>query len=261
VQEPIIIHDFPDAGVSLMPSTARQFDERMAALIPAWSGIAAAVKPCLVILSNHSERTIVAYCVWFEMTDGAGRLQQSFVHFNYPNAITGGSAGRNGLPRDREVRPGEERVVGTMFEIMPDVNNQWLTDFAKQQGERLKDVRRLEVRIDAMIFDDGSLVGEDTSELQRAFETYLTATQEVCQSVVSSIDGGSSIDDVFQWLLTALADAKTRVEGGDRSALYYVEATADALRARRKVGDERVADVLRQAIRHTPFVIRRDSLM
>lgn len=230
MQEPVAVHDFADVGVSLMPSTAPQFDARMTALIPDWSGIAAALKPYLVILSNHSKRTIVAYGVSFETTDSAGRVLQSLVHFNYPNAVAGAGVGQNGLPRDREVRLGEERVVGTNFEIMPDADNRWLTDFARQQSERFKETRKFDVGIDAVIFDDETLIGEDTSELQRAFERYLNTTQGIYRSVVSRIDEGNSIDEVFQWLRTAAGAARDKGPA-DLDAFYYVQGRLDLITA------------------------------
>ena len=259
VQEPIVVHDFADVGVSLMPPTTAQFDARMEALIADVAGTAAALKPYLVILSNHSKRTIVAYCVSFEMTDSTGRVHQSLVHFNYPNAVAESGVGQSGLPRGREVRPGEARVVGTNYEIMPEAGTWWLADFARSQSERFKDTRKLVIGIDAVIFDDGTLVGEDTSELQQAFEKYLNTTQEIYRSVVSRIDLGVSIDDVFQSLRGPAEDARAKVRGGDWSGFYYVQAAGDVSRARKKIGDDRVRDVFEKAIRQTPFVVKRDS--
>jgi len=115
VQGPIVVHDFANVGVRLIPSTDPEFDARMAALIPEWSKLAVGLKPYLVILSNQSERTIVAYCVSFQTTDSGGRVHQRLVHFNYPNAVAGATVGQHGLPRGREVSHGEERVVGTNF--------------------------------------------------------------------------------------------------------------------------------------------------
>ena len=133
--------------------------------------------PFVAILSNLSTRTVVAYCIAFESADEGGRSRQNLVHFNYPNAVAGTAPDQTGLPRGREVRPGEERVVGLRFEINPSVDNAWLDEFAKQQGDLAKGLRSLTVEVDAAIFDDGVLVGRDTSGLQQAFEMYLQATQ------------------------------------------------------------------------------------
>jgi hypothetical protein len=155
------------------------------------------------------------------------------------------------------VRPGEERVVGTRFEVMPDVDNQWLPAFARKQREQLEDARTLRVAIDAVIFEDGTLIGEDRSELQRAFEKYLSTAQSIYRGLVARIDSGQSVDEAFQWLRTASAEALKKGPE-DLEAYYYVQAAGDVVRARTKIDDRRVRDVLEQAIRKTPFAVRRE---
>jgi len=255
--EPIVIHDFSDAGVRLTPSTAPGFDERVGPLIQPWGSQAMALKPYLVILSNESKYTIVAYCVVFTTTDASGPVHQKLIHFNYPQAVAGRGSDGSGLPRGREVRTGEERVVGMNFEIMPEYDNRWLGEFAVKQNEALKEARKLEVSLDAVIFDDGRLVGDDTSELQRAFEQYLRSTEAIYRSVASRIDGGESVETAFQWLRQSLAEAIQKGPN-DVGAFYYVQAAGDVGRARTRIGDGRVRDVFEQAIRKTPFVITRE---
>jgi hypothetical protein len=255
--EPIGIHDFADRGVSLLPATAPQFDAQLTQLIPRWSDAAGALKPYLAILSNHSKRTIVAYSVSFDTTDGSGNTHQDMTHFNYPSAVAGTGDGSSGLPRDREVRPSEFRVVGAYYEIMPDLDNRWLTDFARRQSERLKDARTLEVGIDAVIFDDGSIIGEDTSGLQQAFEKYLNTTQQIYRSILSRVEGGSSISEAIEWLRGTADEARRKAATGDRDVFYYVQAVGDVSRARRSIGDDRMREVLANAIRRTPFVVKR----
>jgi len=253
VHEPIV-QDFSNKGVSLTPSNAPPFDARVTALIPEWSQVANALKPYLVILSNKSERTIVAYCLQFDVILEDGRIFQEVVHFNYPSAVAGKVPGQSGLPRGREVRAGEGRVVGTSFEIMPAVDNRWLDAFAKQQRERFNTAQRLSIRIDAVIFDDGTLLGDDVSGLRHAFETYLNASQQIYRDIVSRLEGGIPIDDAFGWLSKAATEAKSKVQG-DRESFYYVQAAGDVTRARRSLGDSQVRDVLARAIRSVPFVI------
>lgn len=254
VQEPITVQDLAEQGVSLTSPSAPTFDARMTQLVPEWSTLASALKPYLVILSNQSARTIVAYCVQFEVTNGDGRVFQDVVHFNYPAAVARTAQNMTGLPRGREVRPGEARVVGTSFEIMPAVDNRWLDAYAKQQRERFGTARKLSIWIDAVIFEDGTLLGNDVSDLRHAFDTYLNASQQIYRGIVSRIQQGSSVDEAFSWLSTTATEAKSKV-ANNRDALYYVQAAGDVIRARRSLGDTQVSEVLARSIRDVPFVI------
>jgi len=256
VQPAITIQDFADIGVSLLPPTDPQFDARVKALIQQWTALAVAVKPHLVILSNRSDRTIVAYCISFLATDGKGGKRQNLVHFNYPNAVAGIGEGGGALPRGREVRPGEGRVIGPHFEIMPDVDNGWLAEYAKQAEVHLKDTRRLAIEIDAVIFEDGSLVGADTSELQTAFEKYLKVSQDIYRSIVANLEADRSIDEVMEseWAAAREVSAK---DDTARDGFYRVQAVSDISKLRKQVGDVRVRQAFRDAIRQTPFVIKR----
>ena len=88
-------------------------------------------------------------------------------------------------------------MVGLRFEINPVVDNTWLDEFARQQSDLAKGLRSLTVEVDSAIFDDGVLVGRDTSELQQAFEMYMQATQRLYQSVLRDLNVGQTIDAIF----------------------------------------------------------------
>ena len=111
MQEQVRLRDLPGVGILLASPLTTGFDERVGALVPAWRGQAIALKPFVAIMSNRSTRTVVAYGIAFETTDEGGRSRQTLVHFNYPNAVAGTAPDQTGLPRGREVRPGEERVL------------------------------------------------------------------------------------------------------------------------------------------------------
>jgi len=261
MQEHVSLRDLPDVGILLASPLTTGFDERVGALVPAWRRQAIALTPFVAILSNLSTRTVVAYCIAFESADEGGRSRQNLVHFNYPNAVAGTAADQTGLPRGREVRPGEERVVGLRFEINPSVDNAWLDEFARQQGDLAKGLRSLTVEVDAAIFDDGLLVGRDTSGLQQAFEMYLQATQGLYQSVLRELNAGQTIDAIFASIRASMRQNREKSFNNpdDREAVYAVQAAGDALQARARIGDDKVKEVFERAIRRVPFTVRREA--
>ncbi|HWI19875.1 MAG TPA: hypothetical protein VNT81_19110 [Vicinamibacterales bacterium] len=261
MQEHVSLRDLPSVGILLASSLTTGFDERVGALVPAWRRQAIALTPFVAILSNLSTRTVVAYCIAFESADEGGRSRQNLVHFNYPNAVAGTAPDQTGLPRGREVRPGEERVVGLRFEINPSVDNAWLDEFARQQGDLAKGLHSLTVEVDAAIFEDGLLVGRDTSGLQQAFEMYLQATQGLYQSVVRELNAGQTIDAIFASIRASMRQNREKSFNNpdDREAVYSVQAAGDALQARARIGDDKVKEVFERAIRPVPFTVRREA--
>src|SRR6478735_6325160 len=257
-QEQVSLRDLPEVGISLASPLMTGFDDRVGAIVPAWRSQALALTPFVAILSNLSTRTVVAYCIAFESADESGRSRQNLVHFNYPNAVAGTAPDPTGLPRGREIRPGEERVVGLRFEINPSVDNAWLDEFARQQSDLAKGLRSLAVEVDAAVFDDGVVVGRDTSGLQQAFEMYVQATQGLYQSVLRELNTGQTISAIFGSIRASMRQNREKSFNNpdDREAVYAVQAAGDALQVRARIGDDKVKEVFERALRRVPFTVR-----
>jgi hypothetical protein len=88
----------PAAGVTLTASDSSGFDARVQSLFPTLGDQALRLKPYLVIVSNRSERPIVAYSVFFHMTRADGRWIKHHVHFKYPDAVAGIGSDENPFP-------------------------------------------------------------------------------------------------------------------------------------------------------------------
>jgi hypothetical protein len=88
------------------------------------------------------------------------------------------------MPRGRERYPGEERLVGICFEINPSRDPYWVRDYATWQREAFADTRTLEIDLDAVLFADGALYGEDTKRpaddatLAQNFTAFFMAKQQ-----------------------------------------------------------------------------------
>jgi hypothetical protein len=113
-------------------------------------------------------------------------------------------------------------------------------------SETPKDLTALQIELDAIIFDDGLLLGPDHSGLAEQFAEYVAARQDVYRGMVERIDGSSGVsDDIFAPLREAVA---RRSENPIAS-----EAAAEALGLQHNI----MRDVFQQVLRPDPFIIRR----
>lgn len=110
-----------------------------------------------------------------------------------------------------------------------------------------------------MIFDDGVLLGEDTSELQQAFEKYLNGcANDLSRRYIAATRGKVRRRSVSAAAQCSAAEAGAK-DASDADAFYFGQAAGEVLRARRRIGgDDRVREVFAKAIRQTPFVITRN---
>jgi hypothetical protein len=227
-------------------------------LLPEGAPVALELKPCIVIVSNESSLVVVAYSVTFWFTFRSGESHRHSVHFKYPDAVanTAADAADNGTGidsamalrarlRGREIRPGEQRVVGAGFELWPDADVVTYRSSYLEMSETRKDLTALQIELDAVIFDDGLLLGPDHAGLAEHFAEYVAAKQDVYRGMVERIDGSGVSDDIFAPLRESIA---RRSENPIVS-----EAAAEALGLQHNI----MRDVFQQVLRPEPFIIRR----
>lgn len=243
-------------GVMLVSPTNPEFNSRVHSLLPESARVAMELKPWIAIVSNQSSRVVVAYSVTFWSTFGSGESQRNTVHFKYPDAVANADAREYGAASDlgvalrarfrgREIRPGEQRVVGAGFELWPDSDVVTYRESYIEMSEAPKDLTALQIELDAVIFDDGLLLGPDHAGLAEQFAEYVVAKQDVYRSMVERIDGSGVSDDIFAPLREAVA---RRSENPIAS-----EAAAEALGLQHNI----MRDVFFQVVRPKPFIIRR----
>ena len=165
--------------------------------------------------------------------------------------------------RGREIRPREQRVIGVGFELWPDEDVAAYRDSWLGRSEKWKDVAALHIELDAVIFDDGLLLGPDRSGLGEHFAAHLAAKQDVYRDMVERIDSSGVADDIFAPLRQTVV--ARRNESGSVPQLafdlknplarYPKEAAAEALGMQHNI----MGDVFRRALRREPFIIHRRS--
>jgi hypothetical protein len=206
----------------------------------------------------------MAYSVVWRITDKGGRQSTFVLPFKYPDALAGTADSGGISPNNREdgpVTPGEKRLVSTEIQVDSSWEDQFylnqLRSFAKDVKQDYADANEIEVTLDAVIFSDGLLTGPDQNGLDQEFMTYFESKQRLFRQIVKDLDSGKTVDQAFVPISTLAANHV--VSPSDMPAFYQVLAAQEINALRRRVGDTKVGDRVRIAIRKEPFVIRRET--
>jgi hypothetical protein len=246
----IRIFDFESEGVTLTPTTAADFDARAQAILGGNASPLLELKPYLAIVKNQNPRTVVAYTVAFTVIKRNYSSETSYGQFKFPDAVAGTSNGLS-LLQGREIRTGEERLVGRGFEVWPPEHVNTYRDFGLAEAHRLINVNSVEIALDAVIFDDGALLGPDQSRLAEHFIEFVRAKQSLYRDIVVGLENGE--EDVFV-RVRALASGPSSSRRNSLD-LYPRLAAEEILRFQDRVALE----VFRRTLRREPFAIRRPS--
>jgi hypothetical protein len=250
------------AGVTLVTAASADFEAQVRKEAGQWAGAALRSSPQLVIVRNESPHTIVAYAISFKSTRRDGIWDFHHIEFKYPDAVVTTDPEIAVMLRDREIRPSEQRLVSRYFEIDPGLDNSWLPQMVDMQTKDLGEFARgeefaaLEIAIDAVLFEDGRLLGPNQSQMDTRFLLLLQRKQELYRAATDLMASGHSLDDALLKLQSALPAATETMEEMLNAHLAR-SAMGDALRLRARYGADRATDAIRRAVRPSPFTIRK----
>jgi hypothetical protein len=247
----IEIVDFSTDGVALLPATDPTFDARAQGILGDYAEALSDLKPYLAIVSNRNPRTVVAYTVMWTAALRNGSSEIIYTQFKFPDAVAGTS---NGLAilQDREIKPGDERLVGMGFEVWPPEHAASYLGHGLQTLARLGAMTHLQIALDAVIFDDGTLLGANQSRLAEHFIEFVHAKQTIYRNIVVGLENGDAIEKLFASLRQLQAARPQPSDPG-----YQREAACDVLDFHNHV----MLEVFRRTLRREPFAIRRPSGM
>jgi len=250
-----------DAGVRLIPSWAPDFDQRVRSFVRHGADLALRCKPDLAILVNESPHAIVAYADLFLGLDG----RHTVLH-RYPEAAAGD--GRTQVfPRKQGVRPGEQRLVNRTFELDPEAeDNSWLENICGPgAGSQMLPART--IRLDAVIFEDGTLVGPNESRIDEHFAAHVGAQQDGFRLIVERVIAGDTLEDALKVLRAWQPDMDSRRgPGGPREGdqesyrtfyRYLVAGEINWWRSFYRNDPQQTYALFKNAIRAEPFRIHR----
>ena len=174
---------FESDGVRLIPPSDVEFDSLVETLaVPGWAQTIREASPSVVIVANETARKIVALSTRFSVVGGR-RQGTNAVFFVAPDAIATSEVeyGRASSPG---ILPGQQEMIGFDFAVPnrtyaskftreevdfydPQVRN-WIQSRAKE----LASAHAVHVTFDAVIFDDGRLLGDPASNLVAHFDAW-----------------------------------------------------------------------------------------
>jgi len=249
----IEIADFAPEGVTLTPATAPDFDSRAAAILGAGAPPALELKPYLAIVRNQNPRTVVAYTVAWTATVRNGTTRVKYTQFKFPDAVAGTSNGLS-LLEGREIGAGAERLIGLGFEIWPPEHADSYRNYGLAEAFDLGSVIRLHIALDAVIFDDGSLLGPDRFLLAQHFIEFVRAKQSAYRDIVVALESDGLGEDALA-PFRAIVRTPPAALPSDPFAIYPHLAAQEVLGFHRRV----LLEVFRRTLRRRPFTIRRLS--
>ena len=279
--EEVEVTGFESDGIDLISPLSSEFDSRADALSPPeMSDIAKDAKPYVVIVSNKTSRNIVAFTM--ALSNFEGKAMPNPLFYSYPPAaveqqifMAPNAVGSTGLDfGDRSeagIPPGGQRLIGLgfsipamrpKFEAQPGVADwdddrmwNWVVSTTREFVARIKSQGRgitgIRIKLDAVIFDNGLLIGPDTNDqLSSHLEGAVKARQDLYRMFVDSLDRGALIDELFP---------EPEEAANDLSDIFgfRLGAIATVNDLRRRNGDDKIRQVLQQAILKEPFVIHR----
>jgi hypothetical protein len=174
----IEISDFRDQGVSLTPATDADFEARANAILAGKAEAVMELAPYLTIVANRNPRTVVAYTVAWAAVLRNGSTEFNYTQMKFPDAVAGVTNGL-ALLHGREMKMGDERLVGMGFEVWPLEYAASYREYGVQSAAALGGVSSLAIELDAVIFEDGTLLGPDRSQLAENFIEFVHAKQSL----------------------------------------------------------------------------------
>jgi hypothetical protein len=261
----IIANGLDFEHISLISVSNPTFGTTLRTLLGNTSTAATELLPYVVILSNRSPNTIVAYTLSWKLKRDTTVELQKFVQAKYPDAVAGVPDTGAVSFADREDRPidtGEQRVVALEFEFGPPYKNQywkeWIHEVAAWQKQQYAAVHSVQVDLDAVIFSNGVLIGPDSSQLGMHFSAYVAAKQDLFRQIAASLDSGSTVEEAFR-AIDSIAQAKP-VDPSKDPWLFYRRLAAEEIEAlRKRIGDPSSSLICKKAVRKQPFIVRRGS--
>lgn len=191
---PVAVVSSPLPGVEIIAPGDPRFDQEARQIVGAKLDLVKTLSPLLMLIKNNSQHSIVAYSPEWDLMRGAEEIP--FVALRtFPMAISGPECD---ALYDRPIRPGEERLEGMKSEVgnHPDDAS---TD-AKYQAEDLAGVTSVKAHLDAVIFDDGTIVGPDRHDLSGKFVPYVEDHQSLYRTILASLHAGEPAEKLYDSL-------------------------------------------------------------
>jgi hypothetical protein len=204
------LKDFAERGVRLIGSGDPEFSQLVGAALRGVDASAphgdptrvGALEPLTVVLMNETSNAIIGYSIVWIGTDATGQEQREPRIHMQPYALKhGNTLGYDAKQRGGVLPPNCIKVLtplGAFDEqssISMSSSDQEMAEFAAGfQGSEP------EVQLDAVIFDDGTVIGPDANHLMETFGAYLAAKNDVLGYLLEPTNMMNEISSQFELL-------------------------------------------------------------
>jgi hypothetical protein len=263
------LHDLESDGVTLVSPLRPDFDSLARPLLgERIADIGLGLKPMLVIVRNQSPRTIVSFAIVWRIAYPGGRTHVFWCHTSFPDVVCGDVSDDDG---SRGLEPGQQRIQARGLAIHQYGHgnpyfDQFLGQFVTEKDTMLRNAVELHIDLNAVIFANGTLAGpDDESTLLNYFSAYVRAKQEWYRGIRDALDRGQTVAESFNAVESFSAGVRAAMRerrrfGPDNDPEFWkIQAAGEAIRWRRRIGDESVPRRLRERIRLAHFVISREG--
>lgn len=260
---PLTVRGLDADGVTLISPLSPQFDAIARPLIGSRANRILRMKPMLAVVENSAARRVVAISLAWRIRKPVGGLLAR-TNSIFPHVVCGDQA----IARQRPgVRPGEHHLVASscVVEGLDDIpeNDGWIEDLVRERDRAVEGAVDVAIELDAVIFDDGRLIGPDEDGwLSGLFGAYVAAKQEWYRGILDALNRGKTVEQAYAPVRAFQEETMRRMMSGDRDhlrntdLLWQTQAAADAAAWRRHYADAEIPALL-ESIRLEPFVIRR----
>jgi hypothetical protein len=216
--------DFADQGVRLIGPGDPAFAPLVAATVrgleqstthgnPRQELNVGPIEPLTVVLMNDSSTAIVGYSIVWIGTDAMGQAQREPRIYMQPYALKHGFALGYDVKQRGGVLPPKGNKVVTPFGAFDDQTSMSMSLSDQDTAEFVAGFQggRIEVQLDAVIFDDGTVIGPDTTHLMDTFGAYLAAKNDVLRYLMEPANMMNEVTSRFELLTKHIL---TRVHDG-----------------------------------------------
>jgi hypothetical protein len=222
------------------------------------------LKPLLAAITNDTSKTIAAASVVFRVKRPVGGFD-GWTNIAFPEVVIGDLRSGDRLG----VRPGESTVVAQSLAVEhldgPEPEDWYrsiIDGFLLDRDELLAGAEQVAIELDAVIFDDGTIIGPDRdNKLASLFTERVAAYQHWLQLVADGLAKGQSVEAAFQPIRTFQEEVRAAMGKIDRRPPTMTEvnrtnAAADVMKWRRAIGDGQMPTRLAR-LRLSPFKVSR----
>ena len=260
-----VVDSSPLAGVEIIVPGDARFDREARQIVGAKLELVKTLSPLLMLIKNNSQHTIVAYAPEWDLKRGSKEISWVALR-TFPMAISGPECD---VSHDRSIRPGEEWLVGMDIDFGTRIDDAGGADVdfsetAKYQAEDLAGVTAVKAHLDAVIFDDGTIIGPDRHNLPEKFVPNVEDHQSLYHSILASLQAGEPAEKLYDSLeakrrqeFVESTKGNSLPERGPNLMMEKLIAEQDVLGSWRNHGNSDSLEHFLQCLRVPPFTITR----